>query len=248
MQNNEAHITWHLNENGDPQPYSSLFNDVYFSSDDGLNETEYVFLQGNDLTERFNTLNHFTIIETGFGTGLNFLCAAQLWLNIAPAQATLHFISVEKYPLSLYDLVKALQLFPSLQPLAADLIAQYPQILSGKTISLFNQRVKLTLMIGDASQCLSGLQHKADAWFLDGFAPAKNPDMWGETLFAQMARLSHVQTTFATFTSAGAVRRGLQAAGFKVNKRAGFGKKREMLHGCFTDNFSLGKPFVRQTT
>ena len=237
MKNNEAHITWHLNENGDPHPYSSLFNDVYFSSDDGLNETEYVFLQGNALAERFNTLDQFTIIETGFGTGLNFLCVAHLWLNIAPAQATLHFISVEKYPLSLDDLVKALQLFPSLQHPAADLTAQYPQILSEKTISLFNQRVKFTLMIGDASQCLSGLQYKADAWFLDGFAPAKNPDMWGETLLAQMARLSHVQTTFATFTSAGAVRRGLQVASFKVSKRAGFGKKREMLHGCFTDNF-----------
>lgn len=248
MQNTEAHVTWRPNENGQPQPYSSLFNDVYFSSDDGLAETNYVFLQGNILAERFNTLDQFTIIETGFGTGLNFLCAAQLWLSIAPAQATLHFISVEKHPLSLHDLVKALQLFPSLQPLAAHLIAQYPQILSEKTISLFNQRVKLTLMIGDASQCLSGFQHKADAWFLDGFAPAKNPDMWGETLFAQMARLSHTQTTFATFTSAGAVRRGLQAAGFKINKCAGFGKKREMLHGCFTDNFSLGKTLVRQTT
>lgn len=241
MQNNKAHIAWHLNENGHLQPYSSLFNDVYFSSDDGLNETNYVFLQGNDLAARWQITQPFTIIETGFGTGLNFLCAAQLWLQSSPSHAPLHFISIEKYPLNLQDLTQALCSFPSLQPLAADLIAQYPKVLSEKTINLFNQRVKLTLLIGDASKCLSDWQHQADAWFLDGFAPAKNPDMWSNHLFAQMARLSHAQTTFATFTSAGAVRRNLQAAGFKVNKRIGFGKKREMLHGSFTANLFVDK-------
>ena len=233
-----AQIAWHYNqnshENSAPQPYSTLFKDVYFSSDNGLAETEYVFLQGNDLAIRWLQTQQFTILETGFGTSLNFLCAAQCWLNIAPSNAMLYFISAEKYPLSLQDLSKALQSFPGLQVLAADLMAQYTQLLGGESVYFCHGRIKLTLLIGDASHCLHNWQQKADAWFLDGFAPAKNPDMWSAQLFTQIARLSHAETTFATFTSAGAVRRGLQSVGFNVNKQAGFGKKREMLRGIFT--------------
>ncbi len=234
MQNIEARIEWRSNESGALQPYSSAFDDVYFSSDDGLKETNHVFLQGNHLAVRWQSALQFTIIETGFGTGLNCLCAAQLWLQHAPANAKLHFISVEKHPLNQQDLIKALALFPNLQTLTTELIAQYALLLSRKTIGLCKNRIQITLLIGDASECLNGLQHKADAWFLDGFSPAKNPSMWSKSLFAQMAKLSQAQTTLATFTSAGAVRRGLQAAGFAMRKRTGFGKKREMLCGVFT--------------
>jgi tRNA 5-methylaminomethyl-2-thiouridine biosynthesis bifunctional protein len=229
-----ANIEWRNH-----QPYSTAFDDVYFSSDNGLLETEYVFLQGNHLPARWQTLGttEFVIIETGFGTGLNFLCAVRLWLEAMPQKAILHFISVEKYPLSLHDISTALQCWPKLDTVRSEFLAHYPSLLTDKkTISLFDHRVHLTLLIGDATTELSTTQTLADAWFLDGFAPAKNPDMWQPSLFAQMARLSHHKTTFATFTSAGMVRRGLIAAGFEVNKQVGFGKKREMLTGIFVSD------------
>lgn len=225
-----AKLEWH---NG--MPYSAMFNDVYFSSDDGLLETEYVFIEGNDLASRWQSLDTdtFTIIETGFGTGLNFLCAASSWLKNAPADAGLNFISVEKYPLNLEDIGKALSHWPALQALADQLLPQYETLLNTGSVLLCNGRIRLSVLVGDATSCLSQLDAKTDAWFLDGFAPAKNQEMWQAALFEQMARLSHEKTTFATFTSAGAVRRGLIAAGFKVMKRTGFGKKREMLCGYY---------------
>lgn len=220
-----------------PQPYSTQFQDVYYSSDNGLLETDYVFLQGNQLASRFQQLENstFTIIETGFGTGLNFLCAVQLWLTHAHKDATLHFISTEKYPLNLQEITQALQFWSELSDISAQFLAQYSTLSTqNKTISLFDHRVHLTLFIGDATESLVTLDQTADAWFLDGFSPAKNPKMWQPALFTQMARLSNPTSTFATFTSAGVVKRGLQTAGFQVNKQAGFGKKREMLTGYFT--------------
>lgn len=219
----------------DGQPYSSQFQDVYFSTENGLAETEYVFLQGNDLAQRFSKLgkDRFTIIETGFGTGLNFLCTARLWLNEAPGNSTLYFITTEKYPLKADDMAASHKLWPKLKPMSLPLLAQYPNLLSSKTISLYDDRVRLTLFLGDADQTLATLHTTADAWFLDGFAPAKNPEMWQQSLFKKMATLSKNNTTFATFTSASDVRRGLQAAGFEVSKRPGFGKKREMLVGKY---------------
>lgn len=221
------------------QPFSAAYQDIYFSTDNGLLETEYVFLQGNDLAIRWTPSNirNFTIIETGFGTGLNFLCAARLWLKNGPGQATLHFISVEKHPLTEQDMTAALDLWPELKDLATPLLTQYPTLINGQTISLYNNSIQLTLLIGDATEQLKQIENHADAWFLDGFSPAKNPSMWHPPLFEQMARLSHPQTTFATFTSAGMVRRGLSATGFNVIKRAGFGKKREMIHGTFKKDY-----------
>ena len=243
MQNpNSSVIEWRSHQNSPNQaaqlqPYSTQFQDVYYSSDNGLLETDYVFLQANQLSSRWQHLQNptFTIIETGFGTGLNFLCAAKLWLNHASKDATLHFISTEKYPLSLPEITKALHFWQDLSNISAQFLAQYSALSpQNKTISLFNHRVQLTLLIGDATESLVTLDQSADAWFLDGFSPAKNPQMWQPALFTQMARLSNLTTTFATFTSAGVVKRGLQAAGFQVNKQAGFGKKREMLTGYFT--------------
>lgn len=220
----------------DGQPYSTRFQDVYFSSDNGLAETDYVFLQGNRLAQRFESPHstEFTIIETGFGTGLNFLCTAKLWMEKAPTHVTLHFISTEKFPIQLSDIATAHALWPELASISATLLQQYPQLLNGEpTIKLFDGRIQLTLLLGDALSTLPQITIPADAWLLDGFAPAKNPDMWQPALFQQMASLSKPGTTFATFTSAGNVRRGLQTAGFTVNKQPGFGKKREMLTGYY---------------
>ncbi|NOT16310.1 MAG: tRNA (5-methylaminomethyl-2-thiouridine)(34)-methyltransferase MnmD [Methylotenera sp.] len=231
--NNQAQIEWR-----DGQPYASAFDDVYFSSDDGLAETEYVFLQGNNLAERWQNLQGktFTIAETGFGTGLNFLCAAKLWLETAPEMTVLHFISTEKYPLSLQDISKALQLWPTLSELSEALLTQYESLLlQNSNISLFNNRIKLRLLVGDANEQLPQITTQVNAWFLDGFAPSKNPEMWQSALFQQMAKLSNTETTIATFTSAGAVRRGLVEVRFAMKKRAGFGKKREMLVGRFVE-------------
>lgn len=239
-----CHIEWQQG-----QPYASAFQDVYFSSDNGLLETEYVFLLGNQLSTRWQNLDTktFTIAETGFGTGLNFLCSVKLWLASTPTDAVLHFISLEKYPLNLADLTKALQLWPELQTFSTPFLAEYGKLISAnalgstQSIMLFNYRVQLTLIIDDATAGLKSFKYAnitdsstaIDAWFLDGFSPAKNPDMWQAELFEQMANLSNSSTTFATFTSAGNVRRGLIANGFEVKKQAGYGKKREMLFGHF---------------
>lgn len=228
---NSANIEW---RNG--QPYACNFQDVYFSTDNGLLETDYVFLQGNNLATRWLNpdMQTFKIAETGFGTGLNFLYASKAWLETAPQQAKLHYISVEKYPLNIQDITSALNFWPQLKAISEPFILQYERLIGGiQTILLYDNRVQLSLLIGDATECLSQVDDKIDAWFLDGFAPAKNPDMWQAALFQQIARLSTPPATFATFTSAGDVRRGLIDAGFEVSKRAGFGKKREMLTGRF---------------
>ena len=237
-----AHLTW----DEDGQPLSAHFDDVYFSRHDGLTESRHVFLQHNQLAERFAALpdgpgSVFTIGETGFGTGLNFLAAWQLWREAAPKNARLHFISVEKYPLVHADLVRALALWPSLAPLTRQLLAAYPAITGPATHRLnLGDNVSLTLIIGDASdawqtrmpgsdQRWSQPHSTVDAWFLDGFAPAKNPEMWSEMLFAAIGQLSAPGTTAATFSAAGIVKRGLAAAGFQVDKVPGFGRKRHML-------------------
>lgn len=232
MQKPEVNIFWK-----EGQPYSTQYEDVYFSSDSGIDETEYVFIQHNQLEQRFKALhqNQFTIVETGFGTGLNFLCAWALWDKTAPKHARLNFVSTELHPLTAADLSVALKLWPSLESYAKQLIAQYQNILPGVHQLVFSQdRVNLTLLIGDVTETLPTLYANVDAWFLDGFSPAKNPQMWQTHLFSAMAKISNVDTTFATFTSAGVVRRGLEAAGFRVQKAVGFGKKREMLFGQFS--------------
>ena len=218
-------------------PLSTKFDDIYFSQENGLAETEFVFLKSNGLAEKFTSLRNscFTIAETGFGTGLNFLAAIQLWMKTAPEDCLLHYISVEKYPISHDDLIKALAFWPELKELADQLIAQYPQSSPGyHQLSFDEGRVTLTLMLGDAVDCYSQLDAEVDAWFLDGFAPAKNPEMWSPELFQQIGRLSKSGTTFSTFTAAGIVKRGLRAVGFDIKKVPGFGRKREMLTGTYT--------------
>ena len=219
------------------RPRSRVFDDVYFSDQSGLEETRYVFLEQNRLAERFAALpahGRLVIGETGFGTGLNFLCAWQLFEQHAVAGARLHFVSVEKYPLSPADLQRALALWPELKPLADQLLTQYVAIHQGfQRIILGNGRVTLTLLIGDALEQLPQLDAQIDAWFLDGFAPAKNPDMWTAELFVELARLAAPGSTISTFTSTGWVRRLLNAAGFKMKRTPGIGHKWEILRGAF---------------
>lgn len=219
------------------RPRSRVFDDVYFSDQSGLDETRYVFLEQNRLAERFAALpanGRLVIGETGFGTGLNFLCAWQLFEQHAVAGARLHFVSVEKYPLSPADLQRALALWPQLKPLAGQLLRHYVAIHEGfQRITLADGRVTLTLLIGDALEQLPQLDAQIDAWFLDGFAPAKNPDMWTAELFVELARLAAPGSTISTFTSTGWVRRLLNAAGFKMKRTPGIGHKWEILRGEF---------------
>ncbi|WP_207281334.1 bifunctional tRNA (5-methylaminomethyl-2-thiouridine)(34)-methyltransferase MnmD/FAD-dependent 5-carboxymethylaminomethyl-2-thiouridine(34) oxidoreductase MnmC [Pseudomonas sp. FW300-N2F2] len=219
------------------RPRSRVFDDVYFSDQSGLEETRYVFLEQNNLAERFAALpadGRLVIGETGFGTGLNFLCAWQLFEQCAPSGARLHFVSVEKYPLNPQDLCRALALWPQLALQAEQLLGQYVAIHQGfQRLVLANGRVTLTLLIGDALEQLPQLDGQIDAWFLDGFAPARNPEMWTAELFAELARLAAPGATLSTFTSTGWVRRLLNAAGFKMKRTPGIGHKWEILRGVF---------------
>ena len=234
-----ADLSW--NEQG--TPVSRAFDDVYFSNQNGLKETEYVFLDGNGLPTRFtqHPRQVFIAAETGFGTGLNFLTLWRAFDHFrqqhpdAPLQR-LHFISCEKFPLTPADLAAAHAHWPELEPWAKELQQQWPTALPGcHRLLLDNGRITLDLWFGDINQLMQTfddtLQQQVDAWFLDGFAPSKNPDMWTDELFACMARLARPGATLATFTAAGFVRRGLQQAGFCMTKRKGYGQKREMLVG-----------------
>lgn len=241
----QAQLAWQ-----EATPLASQFDDVYFSHNQGQAESEYVFLQQNNLPERWRNWTAvssqtigpqrpFVIGETGWGTGLNFLVAMESFLRWAPPTARLHYISTELYPLSLEDLRQAQAFWPQLAQLAARVQANYPLPVSGFHRLNLHPRVSLDLLLGDAATNLGAIQAQIDAWFLDGFAPAKNPSLWTPELFAALALSSHVATTFATFTAASLVRKGLQQAGFQVNKVPGFGRKREMLCGTF-----IGAPDV----
>ncbi|MBC3419385.1 MULTISPECIES: bifunctional tRNA (5-methylaminomethyl-2-thiouridine)(34)-methyltransferase MnmD/FAD-dependent 5-carboxymethylaminomethyl-2-thiouridine(34) oxidoreductase MnmC [unclassified Pseudomonas] len=219
------------------RPHSRQYDDVYFSKNEGVHETVYVFLERNHLARRFAELApHACLVigETGFGTGMNFFCAWQLFAEKAHPEARLHFVSVEKYPLSRADLARAAALWPELAPYSEPLLAQYVAVHPGFQQFSFEQgRITLTLLVGDVLEQLPQLDAPIDAWFLDGFAPAKNPDMWTPELFAQLARLSRPGTTLGTFTTTGWVRRGLAAAGFAIKKVPGLGKKWEVMGGEF---------------
>ncbi|GGY66752.1 bifunctional tRNA (5-methylaminomethyl-2-thiouridine)(34)-methyltransferase MnmD/FAD-dependent 5-carboxymethylaminomethyl-2-thiouridine(34) oxidoreductase MnmC [Marinobacter zhanjiangensis] len=225
-----AILEWH-----DGQPVSARFGDVYFSRDDGLEEARHVFLRHNQLPERFARLqggDTLVVAETGFGTGLNFLATWQSFRERAPAGAMLHFVSVERYPLTSDDLRQTLSLWPELAPLADELCQQYPPLVAGShRLVLDSGRVRLTLYFGDGLEALEDLAFNADAWFLDGFAPACNPGIWQDRVMEQVRRHSRPGATLSTFTAVGRIRRTLAEAGFQMQCVAGFGHKREMLRG-----------------
>lgn len=238
-----AQLGW--NEAG--TPVSDQFDDVYFSNVNGLEETRYVFLHQNHLPQRWQACDQrrFVIAETGFGTGLNFLAVWQWFAQFRQQNPTsplkeLHFVSFEKYPLSKNDLIKAHQSWPELAEYAEKLQEHYPiAVPECHRIVLEDGAITLDLWFGDIKDCMPKVpvsdQGLVDAWFLDGFAPSKNPEMWNQDLFNGMAKLAKRDCTCATFTAAGFVRRGLIEAGFAMKKVKGFGTKREMIAGALLE-------------
>lgn len=202
-------------------PVSTRFDDPYFSLENGLAETRHVFLQGNGLPERFR--DGFLIAELGFGTGLNLLAALHLWRETGQA-GRLCFTSFEAFPLPGPDMIRAQAAFPELAPLAADL-APFWQA-DARRITLPD--LDFEMIEGDARETLPRWPGTADAWFLDGFSPAKNPELWGEGLLAEVARHTAPAGTLATYTAAGHVRRTLAEAGLEVERLPGYGRKKHM--------------------
>ncbi|WP_425046704.1 tRNA (5-methylaminomethyl-2-thiouridine)(34)-methyltransferase MnmD [Primorskyibacter sp. S87] len=214
-----------LNWTEEQVPVSDRFDDPYFSLQNGLAETRHVFLAGNDLPARF--VPGFQVAELGFGTGLNLLATWAEWER--SGQTTpLRFTSFEAFPMSPTDMERALEAFPELSPWADRFLAAWP----GQGICNLDT-LHAEVIIGDARVSLSGWTGKADAWFLDGFSPAKNPELWEEGLMEEVARHTTPQGTAATYTAAGFVRRGLEAAGFTITRTPGFGRKRHMTRAAF---------------
>ncbi len=213
-------------------PWSAAFGDIYHTSDGGLGQIEHVFMAGNGLPLRWRGRDSFTILETGFGLGLSFLATWHAWRHDPQRGDKLRFISVEKYPFAPADLERLHRDWPQFAELSAQLVAAWPPLVEGQhELVLDAGRVTLTLLLGDALEQLPRLTAQADAIYLDGFAPSKNPAMWSRQLFAELARLAAADCTLATWTVAGQVRRDLQAARFTVAKTRGFGGKRQMLAG-----------------
>ncbi len=209
---------------------AAAFDDVYFSKDGGLEEAHVVFLAGTGLPEAFKNRDRFALCELGFGTGLNVLAAWSAWKKTRLPHAQLHISTIEAFPLARADAARALAHFPEVAVEARQLLAVWPlRAYAPQRLWFPDDGVSLTIFTGEAETILRGLSGAFDAWFLDGFAPARNPRMWTPELFAQIARLSAPGARAATFTVAGDVRRGLEAAGFAVEKQPGFGKKRERL-------------------
>lgn len=217
MQDQSAGVEWR-----GAVPVSSRFDDPYFSLHDGLAETRHVFLAGNDLPARFRP--GFHIAELGFGTGLNLLAALTLWRESGQT-GTLRYTSFEAWPLPAEAMRRAQAGFLVLAPLAEELAPHWG------TPAIRLPYLDFRLVEGDARQTLPDWEGHAEAWFLDGFAPAKNPELWQPALLAEVARHTAPGGTFATYTAAGAVRRGLADAGFTVMRSPGHGRKRHMSIG-----------------
>lgn len=248
----------------DGSPYSEQFNDIYFDSESGYQQSEQIFILGNNISERIKQAdNNFVIGETGFGTGLNFLLTLQTYHKLQQAIGQrkcpkLNFISVEKHPLTQAQLAKSLQALPQLRYFADLLLAKYPVFESCKktlkefSLSFFDDQVTLKVIINDAADGLASINSPknglVDAWYLDGFSPAKNPQMWSKQLFEQIGRLSKPQASIATFTVAGFVKRQLQSIGFRTQKKPYIGNKHEMLTGVFQQNPDSYKGYQLRAT
>ncbi len=213
-------------------PAASDFDDIYFSTDGGLEETAAVFLQGCGLPGAWHGCPCFVIGELGFGTGLNFLSAWRLWKSAGSTSQRLHFVSIEKFPLDKAQLTRALKAWPELEGYSNQLIDQWPGRVKGFHRLEFGN-VTLTLIHDDVEPALDDLRGRVNAWFLDGFSPSKNPAMWSPEIMKKIAALSAPGARLATFSVAGFVREGLREAGFDVSKKDGFGRKRHRLEAVF---------------
>jgi tRNA 5-methylaminomethyl-2-thiouridine biosynthesis bifunctional protein len=218
----------------DETPYSTAYGDVYHSAGGGIAQARHVFLGGNDLPERWARRERFVILETGFGFGLNFLLTWRAWKDDAARPQRLHFVSIEKHPFAISDMRALHERYPELKEEASALHAAWPPLVSGAHRLEFGN-VVLTLFFADIA-ALRDVRASADAIYLDGFAPAKNPEMWTHQVMRSVSRLAAPGATLATWSVAAGVRDALQATGFAVEKRAGFGGKREMLIGRKNEN------------
>lgn len=217
MTDQTAELDWR-----DGVPIASAFDDPYYSLDNGLAETEHVFLHGNDLPARFG--NDFHIGELGFGTGLNLLVTWAAWAD-AGRPGQLHFTSFEAFPMAPADMAQALGYFPSLAPYAVVLLDEWAP---GAGATALTDGPTLNVIIGDARATLPAWYGGVDAWFLDGFSPAKNPQLWEPGLLDAVAKHTKPNGTAATYSAAGHVRQSLTNAGFNVTRTPGFGRKRHM--------------------
>lgn len=211
-------------------PVSTQFDDPYYSLENGLQETQHVFLAGNDLPQRF--CDGFHIAELGFGTGLNLLATLALW-RASGASGQLLFTSFEAYPLTADQMIRALAHFTPLETLAKEFAPLWAELCAHSRIE--TDELCLNLHIGDARKTLPNWQGQADCWFLDGFSPAKNPQLWGSELLKAVYEHTCDGGSAATYTAAGFVRRNLETAGFTVKRSPGFGRKRHMTHAVKGD-------------
>jgi tRNA 5-methylaminomethyl-2-thiouridine biosynthesis bifunctional protein len=226
-------------------PLSPEYGDVYHSADGGLEQSRQVFLQGCNLPNAWQDKNRFVILETGFGLGLNFLATWQAFRKHPGQCHRLHFISVEKHPLSLDSLKRCHAAWPALAEFAKAIQTQWPVRVAGyHRLSFDEGRVQLTLIFDAAESALKQLDAKADAIYLDGFSPAKNPAIWSPDLLKQLGKLAAPGAHLATWCVAGTVRLGLQQAGFSIQRKPGFGRKKERLEARFSPPSSHGSEAV----
>ena len=224
MTDQTAKLDWR-----DGVPIATAFDDPYYSLEDGLAETTHVFLEGNDLPTRFG--GDFQIAELGFGTGLNLLVTWAAWAK-AGSPGHLHFTSFEAFPMQLDDMRNALSQFPQIAPYAKTLLSEWRPAKGKITLS---DGPTLHVITGDARRSVPAWDGKADAWFLDGFSPAKNPELWEPTLLRAVASHTKPGGTAATYSAAGHVRQALSGAGFDVVRTPGFGRKRHMTRARLPD-------------
>ena len=231
----------------DGTPYSKYYEDVYHSAAGGHEQAQHVFLAGNGLPGRWQDKDSYFIFETGFGLGLNFMATWLAWKNDPKRCRSLQFISVEKHPFAACDLALAHKTWPEFSELSAMLFRAWPPLETGEhQVELENGQIILRLIFGDAVKLLPVFadinQKSVDTFYLDGFSPAKNPELWSTEIFKTLANLARPGATLATWSVAGHVRHALSVAGFTVDRRSGFADKRQMLVGQYISDDSQEKP------
>ncbi len=234
----------------DGVPFAATYGDVYHSADGGLAQARHVFLGGNRLAERWARRERFVILETGFGLGLNFLATWDAWRRDPQRPRQLQYVAVEKHPFQAADLARLHATWPELDALSQQLRAAWPPLVPGFHRLLLEQgKLVLTLVFGDIADCLPRIEAAADAFYLDGFAPSRNPEMWAPAVLGRLHRLAAPDATLATYTVAAPVRQALAQAGFVCDKLPGFGRKRDMLAGRFAPRWPLPpRPEARERT